>query len=124
MRGFQSDRGLELGRVIATLPHKCEATSGSVRLPPQGPAKIPGSRASTFNRPLVTGLKADMSPPMVESVSCDPQEALLAGTALDDQSLKRLSAYEGPHPLATTDLEASFAKSVPIVAFPMGKLPS
>ena len=45
---------------------------------------------------------------------------MVTGVATDDQSLKRLDVYDGPHLLATTDPEDSLTKDVPIVAFPAG----
>jgi len=102
----------EDGDVIVT------AKAGGLKLSSDGVQ--PGVVTSTFTRPFTTGINADLIPPIVKTVTYDPQNAVLTGVATDDQSLKRLDVYDGPHLLATTDPEDSLTKDVPIVAFPAG----
>lgn len=94
------------------------ATAHGLKLTEDGPR--PGAVTTSFTRPFVTGVDADVTLPIVKGVSYDQHESLLTGVAYDDWSLKRLEVYDGPRLLATTDPEQAVAKDVPIVAFPEG----
>lgn len=79
-----------------------------------------GSITSSFSRPFITGVNADVTSPIVEAVAYDPIDSLLIGVSYDDQSLTRVEVYDGPHLLATSDPEDAISKGAPVVTFPGG----
>lgn len=80
----------------------------------------PGRITSTFTRPFISGVNADVTAPIVEDLQFFEHDARLSGVAYDDQSLSRLDVYDGPLLLATTDPEQADRHGAQVVAFPEG----
>lgn len=80
----------------------------------------PGAVTSSIRIPFSTNLAVDLDAPDISTLAFDPVRHVFTGVAEDDFGIAILELYDGPVPLATTDLDVIETTGLPEIVFPGG----
>lgn len=80
----------------------------------------PGTITASLSLPFATSTKLDTEPPTIADLAFDGVQHIFTGVADDNMGVARVSLFDGPVLLATTDLAIAEEQSLPIIEFPGG----